>query len=81
MSTNTKQWSLEESLEVAAAQSGDHHCQKLLPCSLNFRGEGGSELGPDHNGETIGKMLRENVKLESSRYRHISKGKRGDGLP
>lgn len=48
LSTNTKQCSLD-GLEVVAAQSGDHNCQKLLPCSLNFRGERGSELGRDHN--------------------------------
>lgn len=47
-----------ESLEVAAAHSGYDDCQKLLPCSLNFRGECGSEFVRDHNGETIGKKLR-----------------------
>lgn len=52
---------LMESLEVAAAQSGHDDRQKLLPCSLSLRGEGGSELARDHNGETIGKKLRENT--------------------
>lgn len=52
-----------ESLEVAAAQSGDDDSQKLLPCCLNFRAEGGSKFGGDHDGEAIGKKLRENVTL------------------